>query len=89
MTSIKARHYGTGTGYEVILQEGEVSALSYLFTGGAEHPFVAPGLVDLQVNGYGGQEFNDPALTLDQVRQIALAMDAAFSFSDITRAWSS
>ena len=76
MTSIKARHYGTGTGYEVILQEGEISALSYLFAGGAEHPFVAPGLVDLQVNGYGGQEFNDPALTVDQVRQIALAMDA-------------
>ena len=75
MTSIKARHYGTGTGYEVILQDGEISALSYLFTGGDDCPYVAPGLVDVQVNGYGGQEFNDPQLTTDKVRQIALAMD--------------
>ena len=75
MTSIKARHYGTGTGYEVILQDGEISALSYLFAGGDEHPFVAPGLVDLQVNGYGGLEFNDPELDSEKVRQIALSLD--------------
>ncbi len=75
MTAIKARHYGTGTGYEVILQDGEISALSYLFTGGDDCPYVAPGLVDVQVNGYGGQEFNDPQLTTDKVRQVALAMD--------------
>ena len=75
MTSIKSRHYGTGTSYEVILQDGEISALSYLFSGGADHPFVAPGLVDLQVNGYGGKEFNDPELNLEKVREIALAMD--------------
>ncbi|MBA63572.1 MAG: N-acetylglucosamine-6-phosphate deacetylase [Planctomycetaceae bacterium] len=75
MASIKARHYATGTGYEVILQDGEISALSYLFAGGREFPFVAPGLVDLQVNGYGGMEFNDPALTSEKVRKIALAMD--------------
>jgi len=38
-------------------------------------PWVAPGLVDLQVNGYGGQEFSAPDLTVEKVRQIALAMD--------------
>jgi N-acetylglucosamine-6-phosphate deacetylase len=38
-------------------------------------PWVAPGLVDLQVNGYGGQEFSSPDLTVEKVRQIALAMD--------------
>ena len=75
MTSIKARHYGTGTGYEVTLRDGEISALSYLFAGGADHPFVAPGLVDLQVNGYGGHEFNNPQLTPQIVREIALSMD--------------
>lgn len=75
MASIKARHYATGTAYEVILQDGEISALSYLFAGGDDYPFVAPGLVDLQVNGYGGKEFNDPDLTPEKVREIALAMD--------------
>lgn len=39
-------------------------------------PWLAPGFVDLQANGYRGQEFNDPALTVDKVRQVALAMDA-------------
>ena len=38
-------------------------------------PLVAPGLVDLQINGYGGIEFNDPQLTPDKVRQVALSQD--------------
>ncbi len=38
-------------------------------------PWVAPGLIDLQVNGYDGISFNSPALTPDQVRQVSLAMD--------------
>ncbi|MCS7305480.1 MAG: amidohydrolase family protein [Thermoguttaceae bacterium] len=38
-------------------------------------PWVAPGLVDLQVNGYGGQEFSSPDLTVEKVLGIALAMD--------------
>ncbi len=38
-------------------------------------PIVAPGLVDLQINGYGGIEFNDPELTIDKVRQVALSQD--------------
>jgi N-acetylglucosamine-6-phosphate deacetylase len=38
-------------------------------------PWVAPGLIDVQVNGYGGQEFMDPALSADTVRAISLAMD--------------
>ncbi len=39
-------------------------------------PLVAPGLVDLQINGYGGVEFNDPQLTIAKVRQVALSQDA-------------
>ena len=41
----------------------------------ADLPLVAPGLVDLQINGYGGIEFNDPELSLDKVRQVALSQD--------------
>lgn len=36
--------------------------------------FRHPGFVDLQVNGFGGVDFNDPATTLDQVRQAAAAL---------------
>jgi N-acetylglucosamine-6-phosphate deacetylase len=39
-------------------------------------PLVAPGFVDLQINGYGGIEFNDPQLTVEKVRQVALSQDA-------------
>ena len=39
-------------------------------------PIVAPGLVDLQINGFAGVEFNDPELTLEKVLQVALSQDA-------------
>jgi len=38
-------------------------------------PYVAPGFCDLQINGYQGVEFNDPKLTVEQVRQAALSQD--------------
>ena len=41
-----------------------------------EYPWVAPGLVDLQVNGFGGQDFTDPRLTVEQVERISVALDS-------------
>ena len=38
-------------------------------------PLVAPGLVDLQINGFAGIEFNDSKLTIDKVRQMARSQD--------------
>ena len=38
-------------------------------------PWVAPGLIDVQVNGYGGPEFNSADLTPENVMQVAGAMD--------------
>ena len=40
----------------------------------AERRWIAPGLVDLQVNGHGGQEFSSAELTPEKVEQIARAM---------------
>ena len=37
----------------------------------ARWPWIAPGLFDLQVNGYGGQEFSSAELTPEKVAQIA------------------
>src|SRR4030095_10684645 len=39
-------------------------------------PLVAPGIVDLQINGYGGVEFNDPQLSVEKVQRVALSQDA-------------
>ncbi len=38
-------------------------------------PYVAPGLIDLQVNGYGGQNFASAELTSEKVVEIARSMD--------------
>ncbi|MFO0905030.1 MAG: amidohydrolase family protein [Pirellulales bacterium] len=43
---------------------------------GAPLPWISPGFVDLQINGYGGQEFNELGITPDDVRRIVLAQDA-------------
>lgn len=43
----------------------------------AEHfPWIAPAMVDLQVNGFAQVELNDPALVADDVRTVSLAMDS-------------
>ncbi len=39
-------------------------------------PWVAPGLIDIQVNGYGGQEFSSLDLTPERVAQIARQHEA-------------
>jgi N-acetylglucosamine-6-phosphate deacetylase len=38
-------------------------------------PWIAPGFVDIQVNGYDGQEFSSADLTVEQVRTVVLRMD--------------
>lgn len=38
-------------------------------------PWVAPALVDLQLNGHGGQEFSSPQLTPERLATIAQAVD--------------
>jgi N-acetylglucosamine-6-phosphate deacetylase len=40
-------------------------------------PWIAPGFIDIQSNGYGGQEFSSPELTVEKVVEIA-AVQAAF-----------
>ena len=39
-------------------------------------PWIAPGLFDIQVNGYRGQEFSSPSLTAEKVAAIIHAYDA-------------
>ena len=43
---------------------------------GRELPRIAPGFVDIQVNGYGGQEFSSPELTADRAAEIIRGMYA-------------
>ncbi len=75
MHTIVARRYDTLRPVAIDIDRGCIARLSPT----AERPdlpLVAPGLVDLQINGYGGVEFNDPRLTPERVRQVALSQDA-------------
>ncbi|WP_418606984.1 amidohydrolase family protein [Georgenia sp. SUBG003] len=44
---------------------------------GAAHPWIAPGLVDLQVNGFGGHDVNGPGVTADDVVALTAALARA------------
>lgn len=73
-----ARRYDTRQIVRVRTQASEIAEISEALEidpNDADAPWLAPGLVDLQVNGIGGQDFNDPELTTEDVLRISLAMD--------------
>jgi len=70
------RRYDTGVPVRVEIARGKVASVAPCTAGPAESlPWIAPGLIDIQVNGYGGQEFSSAELTPEKVAQIARAMD--------------
>lgn len=74
-----ARRYDTGEAVSVRVAEGRIADIRPLrpeTTNGTPLPWIAPGFVDLQVNGYGGHEFNEPGITVETVDEISRAMDA-------------
>ena len=75
MVTIVARRFDTLRPVEIVIEEGRIIRILPA-EDRAGLPLVAPGLVDLQINGFGGIEFNDPALTALKVRQVALSQDA-------------
>jgi N-acetylglucosamine-6-phosphate deacetylase len=74
MTTLVARRYDTLRPVTLEIEGNRIARLEPA-QDQANLPMVAPGLVDLQINGYGGIEFNDPELTVEKVRQVALSQD--------------
>jgi len=72
---VRGRRYDDGTSVLVTINKGSVTNMTPV-AGEDTDPWIAPGFVDLQVNGYGGQEFNDFELTTEKVLRVSLAMDA-------------
>src|SRR5262245_46783339 len=75
MPSIVARRYDTLRPVQLEIESGRIRRIAPVADNG-DLPLVAPGLVDLQINGFSGIEFNDRELTIDKVRQVALSQDA-------------
>ena len=66
-----ARRYDTHELVEVSLDGPRVArVLPISSASNATAPWVAPGFVDVQVNGYDGQEFSDLALTPERVAKV-------------------
>ncbi|HAY80348.1 MAG TPA: N-acetylglucosamine-6-phosphate deacetylase [Planctomycetaceae bacterium] len=70
-----ARRYDTGAAVRIVIDGPRISSIEPIEDHSETLPYVAPGLVDLQVNGYGGQEFNDLELTVEKVADISCALD--------------
>src|SRR5262245_22015627 len=71
MVVFHARRYDTGGPVRIMLSDARIATIEPAWPGKppADWPFVAPGLFDLQINGYGGVWFSDRALTADKVRR--------------------
>jgi len=75
MTKLIARRYDTLRPVAIEMEAGRIERIEPVKEQ-PDLPLVAPGLVDLQINGFGGIEFNDRELTMEKVRQVALSQDA-------------
>ncbi|MFO0869874.1 MAG: amidohydrolase family protein [Pirellulales bacterium] len=74
---ITGRRYDTGEAVTLTVTAGRIARLQTRRDLSATRlPWIGPGFVDLQINGYGGREFNEPGLTVDDVVRIARAQDA-------------
>ena len=68
-----ARRYDNAQLVRVTVSQGRVARLEpwqETSQKAADIPWIAPGFVDIQVNGYGGQEFSSHDLTVEKVARI-------------------
>ncbi|GAB2519118.1 N-acetylglucosamine-6-phosphate deacetylase [Spirosoma aerophilum] len=68
-------HYQTDEPVDVTMQAGIVTNIQKREHASEEDlPYIGPGLVDMQVNGFGGVDFNDAALTVDEISSITRSL---------------
>lgn len=73
--TIQGRHYVTGEWIEIQCNDGIItSTRSCERSSNAPDRWVAPALVDLQVNGYGGIDFQQDNLTVSELLSAARAL---------------
>lgn len=69
------RRYDNGQAVQLEIHRGTLaSCVPYGQPDIASLPWLAPGLIDLQVNGFGGRNFTDPHLTPEAVEFVSTAL---------------
>lgn len=66
LQSIKGKHYITGKLIKVTMQHGKIKSIKEIEGDSEENQIIAPGFVDIQINGYKGYDFNKKALTKEE-----------------------
>ncbi|UUZ95463.1 hypothetical protein LJK87_13995 [Paenibacillus sp. P25] len=76
-TTLRGLHYRTGRPVQITVEQGRIAGVE---DADAESepkeylPWIGPGLFDLQINGYGGMDFNTYPLTVQTVSRITRAL---------------
>lgn len=72
MAKIIGRDPATGQGMAVTVKGGRIAALG--IDDSPDQSYLAAGLIDLQVNGFGGHDLNDGRLTPETVEKLAVKL---------------
>lgn len=64
---VEGLDYQSGQPIRVEIRNGKISTISSLPESSGQLPIIAPGLVDLQVNGYGGIDFNTTPIHINDI----------------------
>jgi N-acetylglucosamine-6-phosphate deacetylase len=71
---VTGRDVGSGRGILVTIADDRIAAIQPSELELTSGPYLAAGLIDLQVNGFGGLDFNDGTLTPERVSALTLMM---------------
>ena len=72
---IEGLHYETGQAVRIEIVDGLITGIKDLGSAsGAPEVYVAPGLIDIQINGYMGVDFSDQELTPGMMEEATMAL---------------
>jgi N-acetylglucosamine-6-phosphate deacetylase len=83
LVEIEATHYETGKPIKVGIIDGKISNITEISgSGQLQNLYVAPGLIDNQINGYKGIDFSDNGLTTEKMKRTVeeICRDGVTSF---------
>ena len=71
--TVEALHFQTGTAVRLVIDNGYIRDVQDIDDASSLKPdlFVAPGLIDNQINGYSGVDFSSDDVTPEKVRLAA------------------